>query len=236
MTPKRSDEFPDFSMFDNDSIFKLVLQRGSKIGELFPARRDHPEDWVQIYCEIVDRNRDQILRTIWVEICDVYETIAPTITGLSPSRVADIGCGQAFVDLLIHRDIGADLLLIDIEESEGIHFGYKSSGAGYASLVKAREFLEANDVDPGSIQTVNPKHEDLVSFGLVNLAISLISCGFHYPAETYETFFKDQVTDAILLDVRKGRGNEAFLERFGGVSVVAEGKRHHAVLIRKTTG
>lgn len=234
MTPTRSGTLPDFSMLADDVLVKLVLQRGSRVGRLFPPRKNHPEDWTRIYLDIVGKNRDQVVQTIWSEICDVYDTLAPTITDLSPSRVADVGCGQAFVDLLIHRDTGADLLLIDIEETDDVFFGYKPAGAGYASLDTARAFLEANGVPSGAIETVNPVKEDLQASGPVDLAISLISCGFHYPAETYETFFADQVKKAILLDVRKGKGNEDFLSQFGPVSVIAEGKRHHTVVSRKS--
>ncbi|MEM7723629.1 MAG: hypothetical protein AAF376_14840 [Pseudomonadota bacterium] len=231
--PKKTPDLPDFSVLTASDVANLALQRTSRVGSIFPPIKAHPEDWRDLYLDIAAQNRERALEIIWNEICEVYDRIKPSIKALAPRRVADIGCGQAFIDLLIHRDTGADLLLIDIEETEKVHFGYRDEGAGYASLAQARAFLEKNGVPGNAIQTINPNLSDVADAGNVDLAISTISCGFHYPASTYQAFFEKQVEKAILLDVRKGRGNEEFLERYGTLTALGEGKRHTSVLVEK---
>ena len=124
-------------------------------------------------------------------------------------------------------------MLIDIEESGSIHFGYKDSGAGYSNLATARKFLTADGVPEEQIITLNPNHSDLSKSGNVDMAISLISCGFHYPVTTYDAYFRHQVNKAILLDARQGRGGLEDLNSYGTCEVTAKGKRHDLILWRK---
>ena len=127
-------------------------------------------------------------------------------------------------------------MLIDIESTPDRHFSFAETGAAYTDLSKVRAFLEANGVPPGKIITINPaKGGDLAEAGQVDLAISLISCGYHYPAETYGGFFRDQVAPdgRIVLDIRKGSGGIPYLKQLGQVEVLDKADKHAAVLVRK---
>ena len=125
-------------------------------------------------------------------------------------------------------------MLIDIEESDSRHFGFAEEGAGYASLERARDFLVANGVPAEGITLVNPRHEDVSKVAPVDLAISLISCGFHYPASTYEDFFRNNVNPggAIVLDIRKGSGGIGYMKGIGAVKVLGKHAKHSVVLTR----
>ena len=125
--------------------------------------------------------------------------------------------------------------MIDIEESNDRHFGFESAGAGYANLAKARRFLENNGVPPGKIKLLNPNQEVLSDIGPVDLAISLASCGFHYPAATYEEFFRNQISPdgGIVLDIRKGSGGIGFLKELGSVSILRKHAKYSTVFVEK---
>ena len=65
------------------------------------------------------------------------------------------------------------------------------------------------------------------------MAISLLSCGFHYPVETYDACFKTLVTKATLLDCRNQKGGKKALKAYGTVSQVGEEKKHTRILCTK---
>ena len=182
----------------------------------------------------VVQHRQAILDHVFEEIEDIFVKIAPQIEQVGPQRLADLGCGQAFIDLLIYRRFGCDLVLIDIEESSDLHFGCADDGAGYADLANARAFLVANGVPDTAITTVNPRKDRLVDIGVVDMAISLLSCGFHYPVGTYDAFFRSQVSKAILLDCRMSKAGDKALMAYGRVEAVAEEKRHIRYLCVKS--
>ena len=126
-------------------------------------------------------------------------------------------------------------MLIDIETSSDRHFGFADSGAGYSSLAKARQFLEANGVPAEKIQTINAHDPAVGDVPSVDLAISLISCGFHYPAETYEAFFGAQVNEGggIVLDIRKGSGGVPYMKRFGALDILSREPKHAMIAVTR---
>lgn len=224
----------DFSMLDEQDIVNLAMQRSSGLDDQAATRGWVDGDESLLRAEARD-NREQILRVAFDELRADFERIAPEVRRLSPRRVADIGSGYAFVDLLMHRAFDCDVVLIDIEDSDERHFGFEDSGAGYSSLKKAREFLKANGVPDERIITINPRTDDLGAAGEVDLAMSLISCGFHYPAQTYDKFFHNQVapTGGIVLDVRKGSGGIPYLKGFGRTKILHKDRKHASVFVQK---
>ena len=223
----------DTSMIGPAQVFDLCLQRSNRLAKIIPSRAKSGEAWLGLMQAAVVEHRQTILDAVTVGIEDIFAKIAPQIEKFAPKRLADIGCGQAFIDLLIHRQFGCDLILIDIEQSDGIHFGFNDTGAGYADLANARAFLVANGVPDQAITTINPRHAPLADFAPVDMAISLLSCGFHYPVETYDAFFKSQVTKAILLDCRNQKGGKQALKAYGAVREVGEEQKHKRILCTK---
>ena len=223
----------DYGMIGEKQVFDLCLQRSNRLNKIVPSRAKTGDAWESLMKAAVVQHRETILAAVTAEIDDIFQKIAPEIEKVAPKRFADLGCGQAFVDLLIYRRFGCDLVLIDIEESSDIHFGFADTGAGYADLANARAFLVANGVPDSAITTINPRHQPLDQIGAVDMVVSLLSCGFHYPVETYDAFFATQVDKAILLDCRKTKGGKKTLARYGTVLEVGEEKRHTRILCTK---
>ena len=168
-----------------------------------------------------------------------YLEIRHVIEKANPRSVADIGCGYAMFDLFLWKDHKCNLNLIDLETSEERHFGYDETGAAYSSLSVARAFLLENGVDKDDITCLNPRADDLDRIAPIDLAMSYISCGYHYPVQTYGHFFNDVVAKdgAIILDLRSRRLSEGlgFLEYFGEVSTLVDAASGSAkrVLVQK---
>ncbi|MFY0310059.1 class I SAM-dependent methyltransferase [Leisingera sp. D0M16] len=227
----------DFSMFSDRDVANLLLQR-SELASSGQTLRDWMAGDEALLLAEARIQRDHILQEsirIAERECNFFlEATDP----IAPKRAADIGCGYAFASLLLHRRYGCDIVLIDIEEGNGRHFGFKGAGAGFTSLATARAFLESNGVPAEKITTINPSTEDTAALGRFDLVISLASCGFHYPVGTYEDLFRNQINEGggIVLDIRKSSGGIAAMKSFGAVDVLAKHGKYSTVLIRAGQG
>lgn len=223
----------DFSMFSDQDVANMLLQRSE-----LASSGQTIKDWVagdeQLLLNEAHSQRSQILHgsiRIAERECGHFLKAIDTI---APKHTADIGCGYAFASLLLHRRYGCDITLIDIEESNGRHFGFQGEGAGYTSLETARAFLEKNGVPAEKIRTINPKQDDTAALGGFDLAISLASCGFHYPVGTYDNLFRTQINagGGVVLDIRKGSGGIGAMKAYGAVEVLAKHGKYSTVLAR----
>ncbi|MCB4456396.1 class I SAM-dependent methyltransferase [Leisingera sp. McT4-56] len=224
----------DFSVFTDRDVANILLQR-SELASSGQTIRDWLAGDEQLLLDEARGQREHILHGavgIAGRECGFFLNSTDSI---APERAADIGCGYAFASLLLHRRYGCSIVLIDIEEGNGRHFGFEGEGAGYSSLKTARAFLEQNGVPSEKITTVNPKTDDTAALGAFDLVISLASCGFHYPVSTYEDLFRSQISGGggIVLDIRKGSGGIGAMKNFGTVEVLAKHGKYSTVLTRK---
>jgi len=223
----------DFSMFTDVEVGNIILQR-SELGTV----KSEINDWMAgddtALLKYAAENKDRILQEAMSVACRECGFFLKAADLVNPPKIADIGCGYAFADLILYRRYGCDIVLIDIEESTDRHFGFKSSGAGYASLAKARKFLEMNGVPKDKITTLNPNKQNVADIGTVDLAISLASCGFHYPVGTYDEFFNTQISSGggIILDIRKGSGGIKAMKAYGDVNVLRKHRKYSTVFAK----
>lgn len=230
----------DISAFDRQDLLNLVLQRSDVLGYGREASR-LIRSWERGHAaplqDAVRKNGEAYARAAAGIIRAEYETLRGLLMRLKPRRIADIGCGYAIFDLFAYHDLDCDLLLIDIEQSDHRHFGYRDVGAGYSSLRTARRFLTDNGVPPGRITTWNPDKGDLPDGAGVDIAFSFLSCGFHYPVDMYLPFFRFAVAPrgAVILDLRGTRAPQiiAQLEQIGSVRVIHSSAGVKRVLLKK---
>ncbi|MDJ0825519.1 MAG: RidA family protein [Rhodobacter sp.] len=230
----------DVSMFDTEDLVNIALQRSGVLHDTPAAgkliRAWEAGDRGPLEARVAEIGPEVALRAARI-ISAEFAAITETLDRLAPKRLADIGCGYAFFDLFAHRRYGCDLLLIDIEATEHRHFGFQTEGAGYTSLAKAREFLVANGVPEDRIHLWNPDHGDPPEIGPIDLAVSFLSCGFHFPIDMYLPFFRLAIRPGggIILDLRAGQTREAIaqLSELGTVSKVPGQDRARRVLVEK---
>ncbi|MBO9411917.1 MULTISPECIES: hypothetical protein [unclassified Ruegeria] len=231
-----------FDAFSQNDLVNLIMQRSEIIHDQPRSGRinrawaaGNPEPALSL---VRDHGTDLARRAAAIIYLEYLE-LRDTIQSLAPSSIADIGCGYAMFDLFLWQDHKCHLNLIDLETTTERHFGYAETGAAYSNLSVARSFLMENGVRAGDITCLNPGSDELSSIGTVDLAMSFISCGFHYPAQTYAGFFRDVVEDdgAVILDVRtrKLREGSAFLETLGQVSLLVDAAQGGAkrLIVRK---
>ncbi|TDX30650.1 hypothetical protein [Rhodovulum visakhapatnamense] len=177
--------------------------------------------------------RDEILDRALTEAETAARLLGDALAEPPPTRLADIGCGSGLVDLFLYRRFGCTLDLIDIETTEARHFGLKDTGAGFADPARTRAFLVADGVPEAMIVTFTPRHDDLSDLA-PDAAISLLSCGYHYPVSTYDRLFRRVIAAGatLIADIRNGSGRLADLRRMGQTRVLATGPRHRTVALR----
>ncbi|NRB17848.1 MAG: class I SAM-dependent methyltransferase [Rhodobacteraceae bacterium] len=218
----------DTSAFSNQDILNLILQRSEIIRD-----QDNYNSYIKAWTrgnsapimEIIEKlGTDLLAKRAGAVIYLEYLELKPIFENAPPRKVADIGCGYAFFDLFLARDFGCGVVLIDLEQNSHRHFGFETEGAAYSNLDVARKFLIDNGLTDGSIFTLNPETDDLDKVTDVDFAFSFISCGFHYPWQTYQHFFETSLNKggAVILDIRrrKSAAAQAEMTALGTVDVI----------------
>lgn len=224
-------------------VMNLILQRSEIIRD-----QDNYNSYIKSWTrgddapllELIDRmGAETLIQRAAAFIYLEYMELSGIFAEHPPQRVADIGCGYAIFDLFLAQEYDCDLVLIDLEQSDNRHFGFKREGAAYSNLEVAARFLRDNGVAKERIRTLNPATEPVEGLGDIDLAVSFISCGFHYPWQTYEAFFRGSVQPGgrIILDIRLAKATEAKqdLAQLGEYAVLDAGTSDKAVRAMVTT-
>ena len=218
----------DLSMFGLNDAFNVVLQRSQVLFDL-----PRPGELIRAFTagepgplrEAVAARPETILRRGLASLYHEFLALRRDLDRLAPKQLADIGCGYAFFDLFVGQESEAQMVLIDLERNDATHFGFEAEGAAYSDLSVARAFLEANGIEPGRISTLNPERDDVSGLRGLDLVMSLLSCGFHYPLSTYGTFFRESVRRGgiILVDLRAQEAGRQIMElaRIGAVRILS---------------
>jgi SAM-dependent methyltransferase len=233
----------DLSAFAQQDLVNLILQRSEVLHD-FPRSGQVIRAWnegdMAPIVGVAERLGQEIARRAAAVIHAEYLALQPLLAQIKPQRIADIGCGYALFDLFAARDLGAKLLLIDLESNERRHFGFAPEGAAYSSLAVARSFLERNGVAPERIATLNPSAGDPVAAGQVDLAISFLSCGFHYPVDAYLDYFDRAVAadGCVIVDLRATSAEPQMraLAQLGTLVDLPSPPKARRVLLRKGAG
>ena len=230
----------NYDMLGHGDLVNIVLQRSEVLSDV-PQPNGVIRDWVAgdpTLMNQVVRSKGSVLAQRAAQVIHgEFEALCPVMDQIKPTYLADIGCGYAFFGLFAHRRYGCDLLLIDVEENDRRHFGFDEEAAAYTSLETARDFLVANGVPAAKIHTWNPELQDAPADDKVDLAVSFLSCGFHFPVDMYVPFFRYGVVPdgAVMLDLRAAefQENKRLLKTLGHVQVLSQRRGRKRILLRK---
>lgn len=169
------------------------------------------------------------------ELQNHYKLLAPYL-GIVPC-VLDIGCGMAGMDILLVRHHGT--LFVHLVDGTGSGIKPDYSYIGHATEawndVELGKLL-VNEATPGAIVSAHVVTEDRkcpVFDPEPNLIMSLFSCGFHYPLESYLDWFLQYPNARVLLDLRVHRK----LPRLDAIGVMhAAGYPHAKVVMEYDKG
>jgi SAM-dependent methyltransferase len=230
----------DYSMFDDQDLLNFILQR-SEILVDEPKRGRLIKEWSNGSTTRLDAIiakegvilAERATRIIGAE----FDQLMPVLQTIPNKSIADIGCGYAIFELFMYKAFQSRLVLIDLEENDQRQFGYSNEGSAYSKLSTAVEFLKKNDVSSSLIERLNPSKDDIMSVDPVDIAVSFLACGFHFPVDVYLEFFEQKVKSGghIFLDLRRGSFDEQAkkLERIGELTVLQEIGKQTRVMVKR---
>lgn len=235
----------DVSMLSDADIKNLALQRtGSLLSVSLFGKRFSPAYhlWSKSGSDIllnieVRKRRNSIISVALREISQEFNQIYERLHDENISSIMDIGCGLGIIDAMFGwTGLVSKITLVDIEESARKHHGFEDEGSGYNSLNTSKDFLMANISNDINIYTINPKFDSMMpeNIGKFDLIMSLISCGFHYPAETYLSEIKSLLSDngLVLIDLRHGVDHSKFLSEFTVVAEIVDSNSHRRLMLK----
>jgi SAM-dependent methyltransferase len=167
-----------------------------------------------------------------------HEQMAPFLPPAA-SRVLDIGCGLAGIDLFLHRHYGGgfNLVLLDRDGRSGSFYGFRAEAAYYNSLALARALLCANGVPDAGIATFDLDRDGFPGGAPYDLVVSLLSWGFHYPVGVYLERVLGALAPGgvVIMDVRKGTDGEQQLEAAFGAPprLITDAPKHRRVCLSR---
>ncbi|MDC0737867.1 class I SAM-dependent methyltransferase [Cognatishimia sp. SS12] len=231
----------DSSVFDDRDYLNIILQRSevmhdvSKAGKLVKAWSEGDETGL---LKVVSEKGSLLAERAFADISEEFEVILSSLNGWVPKSVADVGCGYGFFSLLCARAFNSNLFLIDVEENDHRHFGFSKEGAAYSSLQRAEQFLAKNGAGNVKVTSLNPLETDVCSAGDIDLAVSLLACGFHFPVDSYLEFFEENVVPGgrIILDIRQKKFESQVntLAHLGHIEVISDAwKNRSRIMITK---
>jgi SAM-dependent methyltransferase len=184
--------------------------------------------------------RDSVVPDFTQSIMLDYEEIRAHLPAQA-SQILDIGCGVAGIDVALNQHYTSQpprfYLLDRSTVSSKVFYDFHAEAAYYNSLDAARAMLVNNGVAPPNVVCLEATEKNEIAGPVgIDLVISLISWGFHYPVSVYlpEVARVLSPHGSIILDVRKDSpGLDDLRGRFGQVAIISEKPKFLRVLARR---
>lgn len=121
----------------------------------------------------------------------------------APKQVLDIGCGLAFESELLQKKYSSNLYLLDgdfettKDRGRDTKYGDADTLRFYSQTEDLKRSFDQRNLQYKFVDANNVDLDENVKFDLVH---SNISCGYHYPLNTYAELLKKHTTkDTIML-------------------------------------
>jgi len=129
-----------------------------------------------------------------------------------PKHILDIGCGLAFESEMFQKKYNCSLHLLDGDFADSKNairdrkFGSTETMAFYSKIEDLQKYFNERELKYTFINANDIKISSDIKFDLV---YSNVSCGFHYPLNTYLDLLKDHTTEnsVMIFDI-----NSKYLE------------------------
>lgn len=161
-----------------------------------------------------------------------YNTIKDFLK-TAPATILDIGCGFAWESSLFQKNHNSKLWLLDgdfdstASRTRKIKYGDTESMAFYSKIDELKNAWDSRGLDYTFLDANNLNLSDDIKFDLI---YSGLSCGFHYPANTYKNFIlaHSHENTKIIFDLRRGQTHTDVEE----INLINRYKKHDTVQIK----
>jgi len=135
----------------------------------------------------------------------------------NPRRILDLGCGLGRMSVFLNSKLKnkAKYFLADSsQEVEKVKYGWNPKPAFYNDLSLTKTFCEMNNLS--NFQIIDLKYGNLLDLKDIDLVMSFMSVGFHYPIEDYlEDLLKITSSDCIMIfGIRENKYTEDEFKTF----------------------
>jgi len=166
---------------------------------------------------------------------DFYETISKSeYKAISrhidnPKTVLDMGCGLGRMSVYLNwmlRDDSIHYILADSTSGripEKVRYGWNPDSGFYNDLKETFDFCRLNGLN--NFETFDLKEQKLDTLNDVDLVMSFLSVGFHYPIELYMNKLLEISSPkcVMIFGVRKEKYNiESFKSIFSDISIIEQ--------------
>lgn len=147
--------------------------------------------------------------------------------GHPPNRLLDIGCGAAFESREFNRRFGTDIWLLDgdfdttKDRERSTSWGSTSEMKFYSHLEDLRTWFQEHGVT--KYHLVDANNITIPSDTQFDLIYSFLSCGYHYPVDTYRDLIRRHSAPhtKVLFDLRRRVKHDVDI-----VAVVSQSDKH----------
>ena len=154
--------------------------------------------------------------------------------------VLDIGCGLGITDLCLFehygRSDGIHFYLFDKTEfADRLYFGFKDNAGVSNDLEMTKNLLIDYGISPSKLTTIEADKNNLLGLKGIDLVISSIAWGFHFPVSTYleEVVNLMGENSVLILDLRSNTGGFEDLSKRFHVETIENSLKRTRVSCRK---
>jgi len=129
-----------------------------------------------------------------------------------PKKILDIGCGLAWESRMFNEKYETKLYLLDGDFDDNDHDGRVQQQARYTTDVKNFAFYYKLDFLQNELDKLNTKNYQLIDCNNIKIPANVkfdvitswISCGFHYPVNTYRDLIlkHSRQNTVVIMDLR----------------------------------
>ena len=144
-----------------------------------------------------------------------YSAIAKHLN--NPKNILELGCGLGRMSIFLnaHLKKPAHFILADVSEtSSKIKYGWNPKESYYNDLELTAKFSELHGLK--NFETFNLLERDVSELKNIDLVMSFLSVGFHYPIDQYfKKLLKVTSDDAVMIfGIRRGAVDVSKYKRF----------------------
>ncbi|CAM8389282.1 hypothetical protein MCEET85_00877 [Candidatus Methylopumilus planktonicus] len=181
-------------------------------------------------------NNNEISDYYYTEIEKVFNAVKTHIPKHTKS-ILDVGSGLAglevFLWALLKKNQPKIYLLDKTRREKKIWYEFKNHGAFYNSLGLAKKNLISNGVVSSKINLIEAPYNGVVrNIKNIDLVVSTISWGFHYPIDMYlnSVITIMSKSGVLILDIRKNTGGlEILASKFKTIHIIKNEKKYLTV-------
>lgn len=172
-----------------------------------------------------------------------HERYHKTISNYLPEgckSILDIGCGLGITDICLfehyNRDEEIQFHYFDKTEfADELFFGYKKEAAFYNNLEMTKRLAVDYGIPESNITCIEATKNNLLGLNKMDLIISAIAWGFHFPISTYLEEVVNLMHDdsVLILDIRAGTGGMEELSKYFHIETILEKKKRTLVSCKK---